>query len=83
MRTLMIAATLTLMAAGPVFAQDKGVGGEGASGYVTGLGGFARSVTNTTGDLAVEGGIRIAPHVMVIGNIGRFGNLQPDLHYRF
>jgi opacity protein-like surface antigen len=79
MRTVMIAATLTVMAAAPLFAQEKGVGGEDASGYVTGLGGFARSVTNTTGDLAVEGGVRIAPHVMVIGSIGRLGNLQADL----
>ncbi len=79
MRTLMIAATVTLLAAAPVFAQESGVGGQDASGYVTGLGGFASSVGNTTGDMVVEGGVRIAPHVMVFGNIGRFGNLQADL----
>jgi opacity protein-like surface antigen len=29
--------------------------------------------------MLVEGGARIAPHVMLFGNIGRFGNLQADL----
>jgi opacity protein-like surface antigen len=79
MRTMMIAATVTLMAAAPLVAQEKGGGGEAAGGYVTALGGFARSVTNTTGNLLLEGGVRIAPHVMVIGDIGRFGNLPADL----
>lgn len=46
---------------------------------MTGIGGFASSVGNTTGNLLVEGGFRIAPHVMVIGNVGRFGSLQVDL----
>ena len=77
MRKLMIAATVTLLTAAPLFAQERG--GQDASGYITGLGGFAASVGNTTGDVLVEGGVRIAPHVMVFGNIGRFGNLQADL----
>ena len=77
MRMLMIAATVTLLTAGPLFAQERG--GQRASGYVTGLGGFATSVGNTTGDIAAEAGVRIAPHVMVFGNIGRFANLQADL----
>jgi len=80
-RTLMMAATVTLLTAAPLLAQtqEKGVGGEDAPGYVTGMGGFATSVGNTTGALLVEGGVRIVPHVMVFGNIGRFGNLQTDL----
>jgi opacity protein-like surface antigen len=73
----MIAATVTLLTAAPLFAQERG--GQNASGYVTGLGGFATSVGNTTGDVAAEGGVRIAPHVMVFGNVGRFANLQADL----
>jgi hypothetical protein len=77
MRTLMIGATITMMAAAPLFAQEKG--GPDASGYLTGLGGFASSVGNTTGDVVVEGGVRVAPHVMVFGDIGRFSNLQADL----
>ena len=79
MRTSMIVATVAVLTAAPLFAQEKGVGGEDARGYVTGLGGFAKSITNTTGDMVVEGGVRIAPHVMVFGNIGRFGNLQAGL----
>jgi hypothetical protein len=77
MRRLMMAATVTLLTAVPLFAQENG--GPDASGYVTGLGGFARSVGITTGDVLLEGGVRIAPHVMVFGNLGRFGNLQADL----
>ena len=77
MRKLMIAATVTLLTAGPLFAQERD--GQRASGYVTGLGGFATSVGNTTADIAAEGGVRIAPHVMVFGNVGRFANLQADL----
>ena len=79
MSTSMIAATVALLTAAPLLADEKGAGGGDASGYVTGLGGFARSIGNTTGDVVVEGGVRIAPHVMVIGNVGRFGNLQADL----
>jgi Outer membrane protein beta-barrel domain len=77
MRTLMMAATVTVLTAAPLFAQENG--GPDARGYVTGLGGFARSVGITTGDVLLEGGVRIAPHVMVFGNVGRFGNLQADL----
>ena len=77
MRTLMMAATVTLLTAAPLLAQEAG--GPDASGYITGLGGFASSITNTTGTFVLEGGVRIAPHVMAIGNVGRFGNLQPDL----
>ena len=77
MKTFMIAATVSLLAAAPVFAQEGG--GPDASGYVTGVGGFTTSVGGTTGDMLIEGGVRIAPYLMVIGNIGRFGNLQSDL----
>ncbi|MES1255436.1 MAG: outer membrane beta-barrel protein [Acidobacteriota bacterium] len=68
---------MTMLAAAPLFAQEGG--GWDASGYVTGSGGFASSVGHTSGDAVLEGGVRIAPHVMVFGNIGRFGNLQADL----
>jgi opacity protein-like surface antigen len=74
---LMIVAAVSLLTAGPLFAQERG--GRSASGYVTGLGGFTTSVGNTTGDVAAEAGVRVAPHVMVFGNVGRFANLQADL----
>jgi opacity protein-like surface antigen len=77
MTTFVIAATVSLMAAAPLFAQEAG--GPDAIGYVTGVGGFSTSIGGTTGDWLIEGGARIAPHLMVIGNIGRFGNLQSDL----
>ena len=77
MRKLMTAFTVSMLMTTPLLAQEKG--GEDARGYVTGLGGFARSVGNTTGDVSLEGGVRIAPHLMVIGNLGRYGNLQGAL----
>ena len=77
MKTWMMAATITLIAAAPLLAQEAG--GPDASGYVTGVGGFSRSVGSTTSDVVLEGGVRIAPRLMVIGNVGRFGNLQPEL----
>jgi len=77
MRKLMIAVAATVLTGAPLFAQESG--GPDARGYITGLGGFAVSVGNTTGNMLVEGGVRIAPHLMVFGNIGRFGNLQADL----
>jgi opacity protein-like surface antigen len=77
MRTLMMAVTVTVLTATPLFAQERG--GQDANGYVSGLGGFATSVGNSTGDMLVEGGVRIAPHLMVFGDLGRFGNLQADL----
>ena len=79
---LMIAALLMAATASPLFAQDNAgqfAGWENASGYVSGLGGFASSVSNTTGNLLAEAGVRVAPHVHVFGNIGRFGNLLGDL----
>jgi opacity protein-like surface antigen len=78
MRTVMTALIVTLLTAGPLFAQDS-KGGPDARGYVAGLGGFATSLGNTSGDMLVEGGARIAPDIMVIGNLGRFSNLQADL----
>jgi opacity protein-like surface antigen len=78
MKTLMLVGTMaTILTAAPLFAQESGA--QNARGYVTGLGGFARSLGGTTSDFLVDGGIRIAPHAMVFGNIGRFSNLQSDL----
>jgi opacity protein-like surface antigen len=78
MKLLMTAVTVTLLTAAPLFAQESG-SAQDPRGYVIGLGGFAAAVGNTTGDVRVEGGVRIAPHVMLFGNAGRFGNLQADL----
>jgi opacity protein-like surface antigen len=77
MRTLIMAATVTVLTAAPLFAEEHGA--QDPNGYVSGLGGFATSVGNSTGDMLVEGGVRIAPHVMVFADLGRLGNLQADL----
>jgi opacity protein-like surface antigen len=77
MRAVMMAAAVSLLAAAPLFAQENG--GPDARGYVTGVGGFARSFGSNTSDMLIEGGVRVAPHLMVFGSIGRFGNLQGDL----
>jgi opacity protein-like surface antigen len=77
MGRLMIAMTVAVLGVTPLFAQENGI--QDARGYVTGLGGFTVSAGNTSGDFRFEGGVRIAPHLMVFGNIGRFGDLQGDL----
>lgn len=77
MKTIMTAAAVMIVLAAPLWAQDRG--GPETTGFVTGLGGFASSVGSTTDDLLVEGGVRVAPHMMVFGDVGRFGNLQADL----
>jgi len=77
MKVLTIATTVSMLAAAPLFAQEHGA--QDPAGYVIGLGGFASALGNTTGDLRVEGGVRVAPHVTVFGNAGRFANLQGDL----
>jgi opacity protein-like surface antigen len=77
MRKLIVSVAAAMLTAAPLCAQEAG--GPDAKGYVTGLGGFASSLGSTTGNIMVEGGVRIAPHLMVFGNLGRFGNLQSDL----
>jgi opacity protein-like surface antigen len=80
MKALMIATTVTLLTAAPLFAQERE--GQDPRGYAAALGGFASSLGtagNTTGDVRFEGGVRIAPHVMVVANVGRFADLQPEL----
>ena len=79
MKILTMAAAVTLLTAAPVLAQGKHASLNDADGYVTGLAGFAMSTGNTTGDVRIEGGVRIAPHVKLFGDIGHFGNLEGDL----
>ena len=79
MKHLIITASVTLLIATPSFAQEHNKGGQDPPAYVTGLGGFTRSLGTTTGDMLIQGGVRIAPHVMAFGDLGRFANLQADL----
>ena len=77
MRFVLWTATAIALTATPLWAQENGGAGnwENAPGYVTALGGFATATGNTTGDLLVEGAVRVAPHVMVFGDVGQFHNL--------
>lgn len=65
------------LAAAPSFAQEKG--GQDPSGYVSGFGGAVWSAGNSSSSVLFEGGVRIAPHLMAFGNVGRFTDLQGDL----
>ena len=70
MKLVMFATTVTLLTAAPLFAQ-------GERGYVTGIGGFAVSSGTTSANTLAEAGVRIAPHLSVFGDVGRFHDLQP------
>jgi len=59
------------LSASPLFAQTE-------RGYVAGDGGFAVTHDVTSGDALVEGGVRIAPHLLVFGDLGQFHNVQPS-----
>jgi opacity protein-like surface antigen len=74
-------AVIMALTAAPAFAQEHGQSGgwQDAAAYVTGLGGFQAATGSTTGDVLIEGGVRVAPHVMVFGDLGYFRNLQADL----
>lgn len=77
MKSFLISASLVLVAASPLMAQEAN--GVGSRGYVSGLGGFSASLGNSTGQTVVEGGVRVAPHIMLFGNIGHYANLQGEL----
>lgn len=81
MRKLIMALAVTVLTAAPLAAQDKHNPNDwqDAAGYVTGLGGFQAATGSTTGDVLIEGGVRVAPHVMLFGDLGWFKNLQSDL----
>jgi opacity protein-like surface antigen len=71
MRALWIATTVALLTAAPSWAQTE-------RGYVTGVGGFATTPDTTSRDVLGEVGVRIAPHIMIFGDLGEFHNLQPS-----
>jgi opacity protein-like surface antigen len=79
MRSAFVMATAIVLAAAPAFSQPSGTTSRQGLGFVSGLGGFTRSGGDTTGNMLVEGGGRVAPHVMVFGDFGRFANLQTAL----
>ena len=77
MKVLGTAIAILALTAAPSIAQEKGV--LDPAGYVSGFGGAAWTAGNSTGSVLFEGGVRVAPHVMVFANVGRFADLQADL----
>ena len=71
MKVLILVAASIAFTGGPLFAQS-------ARGYVAGAGGFAISPDATSGDAVGEIGVRIAPGLLVFGDLGQFHNLQPS-----
>src|SRR5438105_9619255 len=71
MKVLILVAASIAFTAAPLLAQSE-------RGYVAGAGGFAISPDATSGDAVGEIGVRIAPGLMVFGDIGQFHNLQPS-----
>ena len=77
MKACGVAATLLALTAPPLFAQEPSV--EKAGGYLSAFGGPVWTGGNSTGNAIFEGGVRIARHTMIFGNIGHFADLQADL----
>jgi len=78
MKSLIVA--VAILVAAPLYAQEQ-TGTE--RGYVTGLGGFSVALGDKSANTILEGGVRVAPHILVFGNVGHFSNLlgglQPTL----
>jgi opacity protein-like surface antigen len=64
------------MTAVPAFAQEARV--PETKAYVSLFGGTVWA-GDSTSSVVIEGGARVAPHVLVFGNIGHFKDLQNDL----
>ena len=81
MRRIFSGLIVTVLTAAPLAAQDAKNPNDwqNSAGYITGLGGFQAATGSKTGDALIEGGVRVAPHVMVFGDLGWFRNLQSDL----
>jgi opacity protein-like surface antigen len=76
LRGLCLAVAVSGMTAVPAFAQEAQV--PATKGYVSLFGGTVWA-GDSTGSVILEGGARVAPHVLVFGNIGRYNDLQTDL----
>lgn len=70
-KIIIISAIGILLTAAPSMAQTE-------RGYVSGTAGFAKDHDGTAGDVLGEAGVRLAPHLLLFGNVGRFHNLQPS-----
>jgi len=71
MKKIFLFAAFISVAAPPLFAQTE-------RGYVSGFGGFAVTPDTTSGNALAEVGIRVAPHIVVFGDVGQFHDVQPS-----
>lgn len=78
MRVLVVVSTIAVLSvASPLLAQERPVSDPKA--FVSASGGFVSALGDKTSDVRFETGVRIAPHLMIFGNVGKFGNLQTSL----
>jgi opacity protein-like surface antigen len=71
MKKVSLMFSMVALIASPLYAQTE-------RGYVAGEGGFAMTHETTSGDALVEGGIRVAPHLLLFGDVGQFHDVQPS-----
>jgi hypothetical protein len=71
-----LAVVLAGLTAAPASAQEASMLGTRA--YMSLFGGTVWA-GDSTGSVIIEGGARVAPHVLAFGNIGHFNDLQTDL----
>jgi hypothetical protein len=71
MKVIWLAAALVALTAAPSMAQTE-------RGYISAAGGFAVSPDTTSGAVLAEGGVRVASHLSVFGDLGQYHNLQPS-----
>src|SRR5262245_4684285 len=72
MRSLFVVMLAVVAAAAPAVAADT------ERGFVSGIAGFATSPDGTSGNVLGEAAVRVAPHVLVFGGVGKFHNVQPS-----
>jgi opacity protein-like surface antigen len=71
MKIMFLFAAFIGSVATPLFAQTE-------RGYVAASGGFAVSPDTTSGNALGEIGVRVAPHIVVFGDVGQFHDVQPS-----
>src|SRR5436190_8257040 len=71
MKIIFLLAAFVGAAATPLLAQTD-------RGYVAASDGFAVSTDTTSGNALSEVGIRVAPHIVVFGDVGQFHDVQPS-----
>ena len=69
MRKVLMFALAAIVRGSAAYAQET-------HGYVQGAGGFSRSTGVDTGNATGEVGFRVAPNIVVFGNIGRFADME-------